>query len=104
MTTPSLQDLGKQPIPGPLVAGSELREEPEFEALESEIAKLSSPVHSSTLDWRKVNQIALELLATKGKDMLVASYLSKSCYGNQCNSCYTNVTVGYIGAENYFTG
>ena len=76
MNTPSLQDLGKQPIPGPLVAGSELREEPEFEALESEIAKLSSPVHSSTLDWGKVNQIALELLATKGKDMLVASYLT----------------------------
>lgn len=69
-------ELGKLPIAGPLPAGSEVREDPDFELLESEIAKLSSPVHSSTLEWGKVTQLSTDLLSNKGKDMLVACYLT----------------------------
>lgn len=76
MSTTAITVLGKQPIAGPLPSGSEVREEPEFELLESEIAKLSSPVHSSTLDWGKVIQLSSDLLSGKGKDMLVACYLA----------------------------
>jgi type VI secretion system protein VasJ len=76
MANTSITELGKQAIAGPLPAGNEVREEPDFEALESEIGKLSSPVHSSTLDWGKVTQLSAELLTNKGKDMLVASYLT----------------------------
>lgn len=76
MATPLITELGKQPIAGPTPAGSEVREEPDFELLESEIAKLSSPVHSSTLAWGKVTELSAALLSSKGKDMLVACYLT----------------------------
>lgn len=76
MTTDLITELGKQAIAGPQPAGEEVREDPAFELLEAELAKLSSPVHSMTMDWNKVNQWSTELLSTKGKDLLVACYLA----------------------------
>ncbi|MFS2036349.1 type VI secretion system protein TssA [Polaromonas sp. CT11-55] len=76
MTTDLITELGKQPIAGPQPTGNEVREEPAFELLEAEVAKLASPVHSVTMDWNKVNQWSVELLSTKGKDLLVACYLA----------------------------
>ncbi|EJL89771.1 hypothetical protein PMI15_00481, partial [Polaromonas sp. CF318] len=76
MTTDLITELGQQPIAGPQPAGNEVREEPAFELLEAEVAKLASPVHSVTMDWNKVNQWSVELLSTKGKDLLVACYLA----------------------------
>ncbi|MEO6017515.1 MAG: type VI secretion system protein TssA [Polaromonas sp.] len=76
MTTYSLPDLGKQPIEGPLAVGNEVRDEPIFEQLEGEVGKLSSPVHSSTVDWARIAGLSGELLATKGKDLMVACYLA----------------------------
>jgi type VI secretion system protein VasJ len=76
MTTDLITELGQQPIAGPQPAGNEVREEPAFEQLEAELAKLASPVHSVTMDWNKVNQWSTELLSTRGKDLLVACYLA----------------------------
>lgn len=76
MTTDLITELGIQPIAGPQPAGNEVREDPAFELLEAEIAKLASPVHSVTMDWNKVNQWSSELLSAKGKDLLVACYLA----------------------------
>jgi type VI secretion system protein VasJ len=76
MTTDLISELGVQPIPGANPAGSEVREEPAFELLEAELAKLSSAVNSPTMDWNKVTQFSAELLGTKGKDLLVACYLT----------------------------
>ncbi|MGB4117623.1 MAG: type VI secretion system protein TssA [Polaromonas sp.] len=76
MANTTITELGKQAIAGPMPAGNEVREDPDFELLESEIAKLSSPVHSSTLDWGKVTQLSADLLSSKGKDLLVACYLT----------------------------
>lgn len=76
MTTDLYQDLGSRPIAGAQPAGAELRDEPAFERLEVELAKLASPVHSASLDWNQVNTLAVELLSTKGKDLLVACYLT----------------------------
>jgi len=76
MTTDLIAELGKQPIPGAQPAGNEVREEPVFELLEAEVAKLASPVHSVTMDWAKVTEWSAELLSTKGKDLLVACYLA----------------------------
>lgn len=76
MTTDLISELGTQPIPGAEPVGSEVREEPAFELLEAELAKLSSAVNSPTMDWNKVTQLAAELLGTKGKDLLVACYLT----------------------------
>lgn len=76
MTTDLITELGKQPIAGAQPTGNEVREEPIFELLEAELAKLASPVHSVTMDWNKVVQWSTELLSAKGKDLLVACYLS----------------------------
>jgi type VI secretion system protein VasJ len=76
MTTDLISELGTKPIPGAVPVGSEVREEPAFELLEAELAKLSSAVNSPTMDWNKVTQLAAELLGTKGKDLLVACYLT----------------------------
>lgn len=76
MTTDLITELGQQPIAGAQPAGNEVREEPVFELLEAEVAKLASPVHSATMDWNKVTLWSGELLSTKGKDLLVACYLT----------------------------
>jgi len=68
--------LGKEPISADSPAGSDVRYEPEFEALQAEIDKLSSPSDSETMDWTKVEKLASEILATKAKDLLVASYFA----------------------------
>lgn len=71
-----LEDLGKKPIEGESTTGSDARYEPEFEALEAEIDKMSSPTASGGVDWKKVVQLCSEILGSKSKDLLVASYLS----------------------------
>jgi type VI secretion system protein VasJ len=76
MTTDLISELGKQPIPGAQPVGNEVREEPAFELLEAELAKLSSAVNSPNMDWNKVTQLSAELLGAKGKDLLVACYLT----------------------------
>jgi type VI secretion system protein VasJ len=71
-----LLSLGKEPINPDQPTGSDIRYEPEFEELQSEIDKLSSPSAASGIDWKKVNTIASSILAEKSKDILVTSYLA----------------------------
>lgn len=71
----SYSELGKQPLAGASPSGADVRGEPEFDLLQDEIAKLSSP-SGSPLDWNQVASLATTLLAEKGKDLLVASYLA----------------------------
>ena len=80
MTTYDIQTLGQQPIDGALPAGSDVRDDPLYEAVEAEVAKLSSPVHSVSIQWKVVTQLCTELLATKGKDLMVACYLAGGLY------------------------
>lgn len=72
----SLSSLGKQAISAAQPAGVDVRDDDDFDALQNEIAKMSNPVSSGTLDWAKVAQLAGQLLSTKGKDLLVACYLA----------------------------
>ena len=71
-----LLTLGKEPISGSPPTGADVRYLPEFEELQQEIDKLSNPAASGGADWKKVDRLASELLANKGKDLLVASYLA----------------------------
>jgi len=70
-----LLSLGKEPIEAKQPAGVDSRYEPEFEALQAEIDKLSSPTAAVT-DWKKVVGLGTQILEEKSKDLLVASYLS----------------------------
>ncbi|WP_213307566.1 type VI secretion system protein TssA [Paraburkholderia sacchari] len=68
--------LGTQPISEAQPCGADVRDEPEFESLQDEIAKMSNPAASGTPDWEQVLRLASTLLASKGKDVLVACYLA----------------------------
>ena len=68
--------LGVQAISDAQPAGNDVRDEADFDLLQNEIAKMSNPVTSGTLDWQQVVQLSASLLADKGKDILVACYLA----------------------------
>ena len=70
-----LAELGKQPIPGANPVGEDARFEPEFEELDGELGKLSSPTASGAVDWAKVISLSTKILAEKSKNLTVATYL-----------------------------
>ena len=70
-----LLELGKNPISGESPVGTEARYEPEYEALQNEIDKLTSPTSQGGINWDTVVQFGTTILAEKSKDLLVASYL-----------------------------
>ena len=76
MTTPSFSELGSQAIAGPDAAGRDVRNDPDFEAIEAEIAKLSSLSSGNLVDWALVSKLSTEMLASKAKDLSLACFLS----------------------------
>ncbi len=70
--------------------GENARYEPEFEALEAELAKQES-LTSATVDWTKIVDTAAQITQNKSKDILVGSYL---CYGLLLKEGYTGLSVG----------
>ncbi len=67
--------LGRDPIPGPDPAGESIRYEEIFTQLEDEIGKLQSG-GPTAVDWPKVADMATDILTTRSKDLLVASWLT----------------------------
>lgn len=76
MTTYTLSTLGKLPISNVSAVGDDVRNDPGFDAIETEMAKLGNPSTSTTMDWQLVCNTSAELLSDKGKDILVACYMS----------------------------
>ncbi len=86
--------LGKTPINPESPTGSDVRYDPDFEALQAEIDKLASPSASEAIDWNKVNVQAARILSEKSKDLLVASYLAVSqIHVKQLSGMAVGVTV-----------
>jgi len=79
----NLESLGKQPISQDQPAGADIRFEPLFEELQSEVGKLSSISGPASVDWGKVLKLSSEILAEKSKDLLVASYLAVALIYNR---------------------
>ncbi len=71
-----LNGIGRQPVNAMRPAGTDVRDDPRFEALQQEIGKLANPAAEGQTDWARVAQLASLLLADKGKDLLTAGYLS----------------------------
>ncbi|WP_319589209.1 type VI secretion system protein TssA [uncultured Desulfobulbus sp.] len=70
-----IRDLGRSPINSTNTAGDDIRYDPLFETLQAEIdAKPSAG--SGGVNWKKVVEIATNILETRSKDILVASYLA----------------------------
>lgn len=70
-----IDELGKIPIGPDLPSGEDVRYEPEYEALQVEIEKLSSPTSEGGADWNRVVALSTTILSEKSKNLLVASYL-----------------------------
>ncbi|MBN2515598.1 MAG: type VI secretion system protein TssA [Deltaproteobacteria bacterium] len=70
-----LIELGKTPINQDNPSGSDVRFEPEYDELQSEIEKLTSPTSEGGVDWNKVIKLCTTIIAEKSKHLLVASYL-----------------------------
>ena len=69
-------NLGIAPIAGDSPAGSDCRYEPDFESLQAEIDKLSSPTASGKVDWDRIVQWSAKILSDLSKDLTVAGYLA----------------------------
>lgn len=68
--------LGKTPIKPEAPCGAEARYEPEYELVQAEIDKLSSPTASGQVDWQRVADNAALVLQNKSKDLTIAGYLA----------------------------
>ncbi|OYO27943.1 type VI secretion system protein TssA [Janthinobacterium sp. PC23-8] len=68
--------LGKQPVSTEQPSGADVREDDEFDRLQNEIAKMSNPAATDSVDWEQVVRLAASLTASKGKDLLVGCYLA----------------------------
>ena len=68
--------LGKHPISVERPSGSDVRYDPAFDELQTEVDKLSSPATAGTINWEKVCRFSTDILMNKSKDLVVASYLS----------------------------
>jgi len=71
-----LSALGKQPISTDKPAGSDVRYDPAYDELQTEVDKLSSPAAAGSVNWEKVGRFATDILMNKSKDLQVASYLA----------------------------
>lgn len=95
--------LGKTPISAEAPTGSDVRYDPDFEALQAEIDKLASPSATDGIDWNKVNTRAARILSEKSKDLLVASYLAVSqIHVDQLSGMAVGVTVFRDLLTNYW--
>jgi len=70
-----ISQAGKQPISSDKPAGADMRYDPAFDELQTEVDKLTSPSLAGTVNWEKVCRFASDILMHKSKDLLVAGYL-----------------------------
>jgi len=77
--TDTLNAIARTPIPGDVATGESIRYDERFATLESEIGKLENPA-GGEVDWRLVEDGAVELLTTKSKDILLAAWLARAMY------------------------
>ena len=95
--------LGKTPIHPETPTGSDARYDPDFEVLQSEIDKLSSPSAANGVDWKKVSDTAARILSEKSKDLMAASYLAVGqIHLNQIDGFAVGATVLRDLLENYW--
>lgn len=71
-----LSELGRLPVSNDRPTGCDVRYDPAFDELQTEVDKLSSPALAGSVDWEKVCRFSADILAHKSKDLLVASYLA----------------------------
>lgn len=77
-------ELARAPCSQTSFAGTDVRFSSEYEALESELAKVQSLHGTGQPDWQKIIDISERLLREQSKDLRVAVWLTWALY--QCES------------------
>lgn len=72
--------LAKTPLGETLPSGTDARFSPEFELLETELAKEGALHDTNGVDWQKVREGCEQFLVTQGKDLRVAIWLTWSLH------------------------
>ena len=75
--------LVSSPVSEDSPAGFDAKYEPEYEALNAEIAKLSSVSQSTPISWQAVADNGEAILARKSKDITVATYVAVALMHNE---------------------
>lgn len=78
-----LVGLGSKPIEGDAPAGIDAKYDEEYEKLMSEVVKLEAVSVDSPIDWEVINDMAILILESKSKDILIACYLAHGLYLKQ---------------------
>ncbi|MCP3898218.1 MAG: type VI secretion system protein TssA [Desulfobacteraceae bacterium] len=73
-----LLEIGKIPISEEAPAGKDVRYEPSFDALSTEMSKMGTISGGSEIDWDNVISLSSQILEKESKHLQVACYL---CYG-----------------------
>ena len=68
-----------EPIPGASPGGAPAKLEPTYQSIASEVAKLDLPA-GGAIDWKKVAEGSGDLLCTRTKDLVLASYLAHALH------------------------
>lgn len=74
-----LDAIATTAIPGDSPVGESLRYDEAFARLEAEVGKLENPA-GGEVDWRVVEEGAIELLTTRSKDVLLAAWLARALW------------------------
>lgn len=79
MNLDELRELGARPVREDAPCGDPVRDEPDFEVLQTELRKLELPSGEQP-DWPRVAELASRLLSQKSKDLLVACFLAYAAF------------------------
>ncbi|MCY1329002.1 type VI secretion-associated protein [compost metagenome] len=69
-------ELAANPISSGDYPGEDVRYSPEYESLETELAKASSLHGNGLVDWQKVLEVSEAILRTQSKDLRVAAWMT----------------------------
>ncbi len=98
-----LIQMGKDPIRPEQPAGADIRNSPDFEALQAEMDKLTLPRLAGSMDWEKVVIRSSDILAQKSKDLLVTSFLALALiYTQKVEGLMIGLTVYRNLLENFW--
>lgn len=75
-SSPGFGVLGRTPIPGAAPCGTDADGSPDFDAVSSEVGKLTQ-LDGSPVDWALVVRHATTILAEQSKDLRIAAYLTR---------------------------
>lgn len=88
-----LPELLAAPVPGATPAGTDVRYDPDFEALKTEADKIGS-LTGGEVDWDKIVELSTGILTQKSKDLVAASYL---CFALFKSRGYPGLAAGLAG-------